>query len=368
MKIQFKKGDLAEPLTIASYFLSSGMTLPVLSNILIETKKENVDIISTDLDISAKITCKVEKIIEGGKVAVHKKIVSLIKEFPDVEMTLESEKNNNIKLSCLKSKYNIPGFPPEEFSTLQPEGKNLESIKISQKLFLNIIKMISYAALKDSSKRNLNGIFIKFEGKEMETVATDAHRLAFFKTEIKEPVKTKFEYIIPLKTINEIAKILKDDEEKNIEINLYEKVVEFKIDNIQIISRIIDENYPNYKQVIPKEFSMKALINKEELNSAIKRAITITSEKARIIVFKFEKDKLFLNSSSQDEGEAFEEIDVKYDGEPFEVSYNANYLIDVLKVIDEDEIELNMMSSMNPGLIKVPEKENFLYIIMPIRK
>lgn len=223
MKIQFKKGDLAEPLTIASYFLSSGMTLPVLSNILIETKKENVDIISTDLDISAKITCKVEKIIEGGKVAVHKKIVSLIKEFPDVEMTLESEKNNNIKLSCLKSKYNIPGFPPEEFSTLQPEGKNLESIKISQKLFLNIIKMISYAALKDSSKRNLNGIFIKFEGKEMETVATDAHRLAFFKTEIKEPVKTKFEYIIPLKTINEIAKILKDDEEKNIEINLYEK-------------------------------------------------------------------------------------------------------------------------------------------------
>ncbi len=368
MKFTTKKDEISEPLSIASYFIATGSTIPALSNILFDVNKNNVNIIATDLDISAKIICKVEKIEEEGKVAVNKKIVSLIKEFSNEEIVFNSDKNNNIKLTSSKSDYTLTGFPVEEFTTLQPEEKKLESIKLSQKTLLNILNLVSYAALKESSKRNLNGIFIRLEGKNMEVVATDAHRLAFYKIEIKEPVKAKFEYIIPLKTINELSKIIKDDEEKFIEINLYDKIIEFKTENIEIISRIIDENYPNYKQVIPKDFIAKAIINREEIFSAIKRIITITTEKSKIISLKFEKDKLFISTASPDEGEALEKLNIKYEGDPIEVAYNAIYLIDVLRVAKDDEIEINLVSSMNPALIKIPEKEDFIYIIMPIRK
>ncbi len=368
MKFIAKKSEISEPLSISSYFIASGTTIPALSNILFDVKKDIVNIISTDLDISAKIKCKVEKIEEEGRVAVNKKIVSLIKKFPEAEIVFQNVKNDNINLTCLKSKYTIPGFPAEEFTTLQPEEKKLETIKLSQKLLLNIFNSVSYAALKESSKRNLNGVFMKLEGKNLEIVATDAHRLAFYKTEIKETVKAKFEYIIPLKTVNEIVKIIKEDEEKFVEINLYDKLIEFKTENIEIISRIIDENYPNYKQVIPKDFITKAIINREEILSAIERIITITSEKSKIVSLKFEKNKLLISSSVQDEGEALEEIDSKYDGDSMEVSYNAMYLIDFLKTIKDEEIEINLVSSMNPGLIKIPERDDFIYIIMPIRK
>ncbi|MCX7698879.1 MAG: DNA polymerase III subunit beta [Candidatus Goldbacteria bacterium] len=368
MKFIAKKSEISEPLSISSYFIATGSTIPVLSNILFEVKKDIVNIVSTDLDISAKIKCKVQKIEEEGKFALNKKIVSTIKEFPDADIVFQSDKNDNIKVTCLKSEYKFISFPAEEFTTLQPEDKKLETIKLPQRILLNILNLVSYAALKESSKRNLNGVFIKFEGKNIEVVATDAHRLAFYKTEIKETVKTKFEYIIPLKTVNELIKIIKDDEEKFIEINLYDKVIEFKTENIEIISRIIDENYPNYKQVIPKDFIAKAIINREEMLSAVKRVITITSEKSKVISLKFEKNKLFISTAVQDEGEALEEIDIKYDGDSMEVSYNAIYLIDVLKTVKDDEIEINLVSSMNPGLIKIPGREEFIYIIMPIRK
>lgn len=368
MKFIAKKSEISEPLTIASYFVATGSTIPALSNILFDVKKDTVNIIATDLDISAKVICKVSKVEDEGKIAVNKKIVGLIKKLKDADIVFQSEKNDNLKIKCLTFNSTLTGFPAEEFTTLQPEEKKLETIKLSQSAFLNILNLVSYAALKESSKRNLNGVFLKLEGKNIEVVATDAHRLAFYKTEIKETVKAKFEYIIPLKTINELVKIIKDDEEKSIEINLYDKIIEFKTENIEIISRIIDENYPNYKQVIPKDFIAKAVINKDELLDAVERIITITTEKSKIIALKFEKNKLFISTSVQEEGEAQEEMDIKYEGESLEVSYNALYLMDVLKAIKNEEIELNLVSSMNPGLIKIPEKEEFIYIIMPIRK
>ncbi len=367
MKIKTNKKEILESLQIAQYFISPGTTLPLLSNILFEAKGGHLNLSATDMDISAKIKCTVEEVKEEGKTTIPKKIISLIKEFPEADITLDADEKDNIKLQCKKSAYKIPGLPAEDFPVLKLEDKKLDSIKIPQKALKEIIKKISYAALKDSTKRNLNGVFMKFEKNNIEAVATDAHRLAFYKTEIKNEVKTKFDYIIPLKTINELAKIIEEEDEE-IEVNFYDKVIEFKIKNIEIVTRVIDENYPNYGQVIPKDYNMTAVINKEELASSVKRAATISSDKSKIVLMKFEDNKLFINAQAQDEGEAFEEIDIKYDGEPVEVSYNAVYMMDVLKVMEGDQVEINLISSMNPGIMKEKGNDKFLYVVMPIRK
>jgi DNA polymerase III subunit beta len=368
MTLKTRKSEIIGLLNVAQNFISTSATLPLLSNILFEADGEVLSISATDMDISVTAKCKVEKIEETGKTTIPKKIISLIKELPDEVIKIESDKNDNIKVQCKKSLYRIPGLPAEDFPDLGVEGKKLESIKIPHKTLKDIIVNVAYAALKDSSKRNLNGVFMKFEGNKLEAVATDAHRLAYYKSELKDSVKSKFEYIVPLKTINELGKLLEDSEEKEVEVNFHEKTIEFKIDNIDIVSRVIDENYPNYNQVIPKDFTMKAFINKEEMEGAIKRASTISSEKSRVVMLKLEKNKLTINAQAQDEGEAVEEIDAKYDGEPVDVSYNAVYLLDILKITEGGEIELKLISSMNPGVIKDPAKENLTYVVMPIRK
>lgn len=368
MKIKTNKKEILDSLMVAQNFISTTSTLPLLSNILFEAEGDSLVFSATDMDMSVRIKSKVGKVDEPGRTTMPKKIISLIKEFTDDDIKIESDKNDNIRLQCRKSTYKIPGLPAEDFPMLQAEDKKMESLVLPQKLLKEILKYISYAALKDTSKRNLNGVFFKFEGSTIEAVATDAHRLAYFKKELKKGVKAKFSYIIPLKTINEVARIIEGKDDKDIEINFYEKVIEFKMDNIDIISRIIDENYPNYSQVIPKDFTMTALVSKTELESAIRRASTISSDKSRIVLLKFEKNKMYINAQAQDEGEAFEEIDIKYEAEPIEVSYNAVYLMDVLKVIETPEVEIKLISSMNPGVIKPAGDESFVYVVMPIRK
>lgn len=368
MKIRTNKKEILDSLQIAQCFIPATSTLPLLSNILFEAEGDMLNFSATDMDMSVRIKCKVSKVEEPGRTTIPKKIVSLIKEFTDDEIKIDSDKNDNIKLQCKKASYKIPGLPAEDFPELQAEDKKLETISMPQKQLKEILKYISYAALKDTSKRNLNGVFFKFEGSGVEAVATDAHRLAYYKKDIKKQVKAKFSYIIPLKTINEVARIIEGKDDKDIDINFYEKVIEFKMDNINIISRIIDESYPNYSQVIPKDFNMSVLVSKADMESSIRRASTISSDKSRIVMLKFEKDKMFINAQAQDEGEAYEEIDVKYDGEPVEVSYNASYLMDVLKVAETQEMEIKLISSMNPGVIKPAGDESFIYVVMPIRK
>lgn len=368
MKLKTKRTEILDSLQIAQYFISTGSTLPLLSNILFEADNDFLYLSATDMDISVRIKCKVDKIEQAGKTTIPKKIIALIKEFTDDDIKIETDKNDNTKVQCKKASYKINGLPAEDFPVLQLDEKKLETIKMPQKLLKEIISKIYYAALKDTTKRNLNGVFFKFEGNKIEAVATDAHRLAYYKSDIKTGVKSKFDYIIPLKTINEIVKVLSDDDTKEITINFYDKVIEFQMENIEIVSRIIDENYPNYNQVIPKEFHMEAFVNKEEFASAIRRAATITSDKSKIVIIKLDKNKLVIVAQAQDEGEAFEEIEIKYDGEPIEVSYNAAYIMDVLKVIESDTIEIKLISTMNPGIIKGKGNDDFLYIVMPIRK
>ncbi|MBP7791597.1 MAG: DNA polymerase III subunit beta [Candidatus Goldbacteria bacterium] len=368
MKIKTKRNEILNPLLVAQYFISPTSTLPLLSNILFDVKEDGIYISATDMDMSVCIKSNVDKIEETGKTTIPKKIISLLKEAPDSEIKIESDKNDSIKIQWKGGYCKIPGLPAEDFPLLKIENNKLSKVKLPQKILKEIIKYTSFAALKDSTKRNLNGVFIKFEGDKIEAVSTDAHRLSYYKITTKIDIKTPYEYIIPLKTINEIAKIIEDKEGKDIEINLYEKLVEFKMDNINIITRVIDENFPNYDQVIPKDFNTKGVVKKADFESALKRTSMILSDRTRIITLKFDKDKMFVTASAQDEGEAYEEIDIKYDATPIDITFNSNYLLDVLKSIETDEIEIKLNSSTDPGVISFVGNNDFVYVVMPIRK
>lgn len=368
MKIKTNKNEILSPLLIAQYFISPTSTIPLLSNILLEVEDDGIYISATDMDMSVRIKANVNQIDETGKTTIPKKIISLLKEAPDSEIKIDSDKNDNIKLQWQGGYCKILGLPAEDFPILRIENNKLAKINLSQKILKEIIKYTSFASLKDSTKRNLNGVFFKFENNIIEAVSTDAHRLSFYKIENQINIKTKFEYIIPLRTINEISKIIEDKEDKEIELNLFEKIIEFKFDNIDIITRIIDENYPKYNDVIPKEFNINAIVNKIDFEGAIKRVSMISSDKTKIVTMKFEKDKMFISSQARDEGEAYEELNIKYNGSPIDITFNSTYLLDVLKVIDAEDIEIKLNSSIEPGVISYIGSSNFIYVIMPIRK
>lgn len=368
MKIKTNKKEILTPFSLAQLFISPTSTLPLLSNILFEVEEDGIYVSATDMDMSIRIKSNVEKIEEIGKTTIPKKIISILKEAPDSEIKLESDKNENIKLQWKGGHCKIMGLPAEDFPLLKVENNKLAKIKLSQKILKEIIKYTSFAALKDSTKRNLNGVFLKFEKDTIESVATDAHRLSYYKIDTKTEVKDKFEYIIPLKTISEISKILEEKEDKEIELNLYEKLIEFKLDNVEIVTRIIDEKYPNYNQVIPREFNLVAVLKRNDFEGALKRVSMISSDKTKIVTLKFDKNKMFLSAQAQDEGEAYEEIDIKYDGAPLDITFNSSYLLDVLKVIDAEEVEIKLNNSTDPGVITIVGNSNFIYVVMPIRK
>ncbi len=367
MKIKTNKNEILSPFLVAQNFISPTSTLPILSNILFEAEEDGICVSATDMDMSVRIKSKVDKIEETGKTTIPKKVISILKEVPDAEIKIDSDENN-IKFQWKGGYCKILGLSAEDYPLLKVENNKLSKIKLSQKILKEIIKYTSFAALKDSTKRNLNGIFLKIENNNIETVATDAHRLSYYKIETKLDIKTKFEYIIPLKTINEISKILDEKEDKEIELNLFEKLIEFKLNNIDIATRIIDENYPNYNQVIPKDFSIIAVAKRIDFEGALKRVSMISSDKTKIITLKFEKNKMFINAQAQDEGEAYEELDIKYDGSPIDITFNSTYLLDVLKVVESEEIEIKLNSSTDPGVISHVGSSNFIYVIMPIRK
>ncbi len=368
MKIKTNKNEILGPLLVAQYFISPTSTLPLLSNILFEVEEDGIYISATDMDMSVRIKSNVEKVDETGKTTIPKKVISLLKEVPDSEIKIDSDKNDNIKFQWKGGYCKVLGLPAEDFPLLKVENNKLSKIKLSQKLLKEIIRYTSFASLKDSTKRNLNGIFLKIENNIIEAVATDAHRLSYYKIETKLDIKTKFEYILPLKTINEISKIIEDKEDKEIELNLYEKLIEFKLDNIDVITRIIDENYPNYNQVIPKEFKINAIVKRNDFEGALKRVSMISSDKTKIVTLKFDKNKMFINAQAQDEGEAYEEMEIKYNDTPIDITFNSTYLLDVLKVMETEEIEIKLNSSTEPGVISHAGSSNFIYVIMPIRK
>ncbi len=369
MKFSISRDDLEKSINIVKNAVAAKSTLPVLSNILLEVKGKKIKLAATDLDIGIIKTIESQTIESEGALTIPiKQFSEIIKIFPGDEVLLNAKKNNTITLEAKtpkKASFKIPGIPKEEFPKLPEPHHAQNSFMIPQKTLKQLFTKTYFATSKDETRYVLNGILFEVEKGIFRLVATDGRRLALAKTKLgKEP--SPLQFIIPNKTVNELIRILADTDEE-VQVSRTENQIFFTIRDVVIISRIIEGEFPNYKQVIPEESKDKLPIVRQELIDAIKRAMVFSTQDSIAVKLDIFKNKLVISKNSPDTGEAKEELDIAYAGKEMTVGFNPNFLIDILRNLTSEVVQFELSAHDKPAVVREKDETDYLYIVLPMQ-
>jgi DNA polymerase-3 subunit beta len=366
MNISITKDQIIAGLQAVQNVVSTRTTLPILSNVLLRAESGHVEFTATDLDVS--VTCKVEaKVIKSGATTLPvKKLFGIVREL-NGEIEIETDDKNISSIRSGSSFFKIHGLAADEFPPL-PKFKDDKKVLLPQENIRAMIRKTSFAVSTDESRYVLNGIFISLKEGKMTFVATDGRRLALVDEEVDISEKSAGEFIVPAKAVNEINRLLQDKGE--VELKFGENQASFALKNengfsVLLITKLIEGNYPNYRQVIPGEAKERIGVGREELVQALRRAEIMTSEKANSVKLSFGKNVLTITANSPEVGEARETMAINYKGKELAIAFNPRYLIDPLNALTEDEVFIELIDELSPGVIKI--NGPFLYVVMPMR-
>jgi DNA polymerase III subunit beta len=364
MEIKVQKNELLKKITLGvNIAASKPSTLPILNNFLLETQKEGkLRIVATDMEVGISTLLPAE-IVQGGSVTVPaRKFFDIIKELPEGSVEINVTKNNTINIRSGRSNFKILGLDKEEYPKL-PELSLEGAIELEQAVVKESLSLTSFAISSDETRYVLNGVLICIQGHQIRFVATDGRRLAFYKKEIKQKNEKNLEMIIPAKTIHELLKLL--GWEGVVKIVSVQNKILFYFEDTLLVSSLIEGNFPNYDQVIPKEEKTQVKANREEFLQAVRRVSLLTSPEAPALKFDFIKNKILISAKTPNMGEAKEELSADFKGEEITIGFNPGYFLDVLKNLSDENISISLTSPDKPGLIR--GREGYLYVIMPMQ-
>jgi DNA polymerase III subunit beta len=367
MNLTIAKDQLIAGLQSVQNVVSTRTTLPILSNVLLRAEGNRLELTATDLDvtISTAVEANVKK--PGATTVPVKKIFSIVRELANPEIEIEVDEKNACSISSGASFYKINGLAAEEFPPIQKFKEN-KKVVLPQAKIKSMLKKTSFAISTDESRYVLNGIFISLKEHKMTMVATDGRRLALVDEELDIPEGSDGEFIVPTKAVNELSRLLTDKGE--VEIKFTDNQAAFmlkdeKAASVLIITKLVEGNYPNYRQVIPAETKERVPMIREEFLQALKRAEIMTSEKSNSVKLAFGKNNLAITANSPEVGEARESIAINYKGKEFAIAFNPAYMIEPLNALDNDEVFLELIDELSPGVLKI--NGPFLYVVMPMR-
>ena len=337
-------------------------TLPILANILIETTKDNVSLTATDLDIGITSNIQVKPGTEGAITVPAKKFFDIIKELPDGDVVVSVKKNNSVHIECPSCLFKIMGLPKDEFPQL-PDFKDKDSIAIPRGRLKKMITMTGFAISRDETRYVLNGVLFIIKPTYIRMVATDGRRLAMVEEKTQAPKAQERKVIIPAKTITELGKLLGD--EGDVKICFGNNQALFDMGNTKVVSRLIEGEFPNYEQVVPKEVKDKVAVPRVSFLAATKRAALFTNQDSLAVKIELFKDKMVLSKSAPYIGEAREELAVDYKGKDLAIGFNPDYLVDVLKNINEEVVNFEVADADKPGVVRVGSE--YVYVVLPMQ-
>ncbi len=364
MRISIKREDLLCCIQAVIGAVTQKNTLPILSNILFEADKDSNDIKITATDLDIGITATTQAVVEesGAVTVLAKRFSDIIKELPGSEVELITKKNNIITIKTNTVAFKILTTPKDEFPQL-PKPTTTQEITVTQKKLKQMLSMTIFAISKDETRYVLNGICFIVTKKGIKLAATDGRRLAII--EEKQNINTQEEkkYIIPAKTTQELLRNLNDTQQ--VKILFSKNQVTFYLNNLHIVSRLIEGEFPDYEQAIPKEAENKLTIERNRLIPAIKRAGLLTTPESQAIKLHLTKNRLIISKTTPEIGETKEDVEVKYIGSELLIGFNPVYLLEALRNINQDTIELELTGPEKPGVIRT--KENYIYIVLPMQ-
>jgi DNA polymerase-3 subunit beta len=365
--LTISKEKLIHGLQAVQNVVSTRTTLPILSNVLIRGEDGKLEFTATDLDVT--ISCKVEAAVKkkGGAAIPVKRFFGVVRELASPEIELEVDDKHACSIRAGASFYKINGLSADEFPPI-PKFKEEKKIIVPQEKIKGMLRKTSFAISTDESRYVLNGIFLILKEHKITMVATDGRRLALVDEDLDIPENSQGEFIFPTKAVNEMTRLLGDKgdvEMKFSENQVFLSLADEKGNAAVVISKLVEGNYPNYKQVIPSETKERVALPREEFLAALRRAQIMTSDKANSVKLAITRNNLAITANSPDVGEARETLAINYKGKDLQIAFNPAYLIDPLNVLTEDEVFLELIDELSPGVLKI--NGPFLYVVMPMR-
>ncbi|MBI4597174.1 MAG: DNA polymerase III subunit beta [Candidatus Omnitrophica bacterium] len=365
MRITIPQPQLLRHLQMVEHAVNDRSTLPILANILIETTEEGITLSATDLDVGIRCRFPLAAQNEKGAVALPaRKFTTVIRELPDEVVVLEARKNHTATITCGASSFRIPGLPAEDFPILPPTSNN-EQLTISQQALKTLIAQTAHAMSMEETRFILNGTLIALQKTELTLVATDGRRLAAAKAPVTNATTHQLSVVVPAKTVRELGRLLQADGTEEVRIApLKDNQLTFTFGDVTIITRLIEGQFPQYDKVIPPPTKTVMTCNRQTLTNAIRRASLMTSAASQAVVFEVGEGKLVVSKESAELGSAREELAVTYPGEPVTVAFNPEFWLEVLKVLDTDEVAVEITGPEKPAVIRQP---GFTYLVLPMK-
>lgn len=365
--IKINRDVLLKPLQSVSGIIERRHTLPILSNVLLQRSADRIEFVATDIEI--EITASASTEVQGEAKAITigaRKFLDILRALPEGSDVSLGMQEKRLQIKSGKSRFNLQTLPAEDFPRLSGAEGEPTKFSVPQKLLKSLIGLVQYAMAQQDIRYYLNGLLMIVEEGHLKLIATDGHRLAFAAKEVGEKNLPRQEVILPRKTVLELAKLLGESDEP-VKIELSASQANFRFGEVYLVSKLVDGKFPDYTRVVPQNHPRRLRLGRSQLLQSLQRAAILTSDKFRGVRWVLSDGTLKIICSNTEQEEAQEELDVDYKGEALDIGFNVGYLLDVLNNVDVQEIDCALGDSNSSALITIPGRDDFKYVVMPMR-
>lgn len=365
MHIKISKSSLSEALNNVASVVASKSSLPVLQNVKISVKDGKALFMCSDLDTTLIANAECEVLEDGETTIPVKTFAAAVSKVVDGEVEVKVDDKDVAKLSAGTSKFSFKGIPAREFPTLKAAEGN--PITIPTDALREMLRKVSFAMCADDTRRTLNSVYLDFSqgGGAAKAVATDGRRLSMLNCNVDVSEGFKSSFVLPRKAVEVLSKKLPKDGDCKI-VSTGSQLM-FGTAKFELYTKLIEDQYPNYAQVIPKTCNEKVIIDRVEFLGALDRVSVFTMSDSPKVLLTFSENLLVLNSGETEYGTSRDEVAIKYEGEKIEMTFNPQYVRDALNVMDEDEVEFSLINATSPAVIRKVGSDDYTYVVMPLR-
>ena len=370
MEFSAQKSDLLKELDLVQGVVEKKTTIPILSNLLLETSDSALRISATDMELGMRCACRAKIVKEGAGTVPARRLVDIVRSLPEAEVAFKILENHWVEVRCERSSFKLVGMAKDNFPVLPAVPRQLATIPAS--IMAAVIDRTIFAISNEETRYTLNGALLLLKPQNVAMVATDGHRLALVEREVGlQGVSNELRILVPKKAMGGLRRLLTEGgEEAQVEFCKDESHLFFTVGERLLISRMLTGQFPNYEAVLPKENNRVVELDKELITAAIRRVALLADERSRAIRIQVDKDRLEIFSSSGEYGEANEVLDAKYGSEPLQIGFNYQYLLDFLNALgDGEKVRLELKDEQSAGQFRPGEEEpyRYRYVVMPMR-
>ena len=365
MKFTCPKRAFYEALQSVSRAIASRSTLPILGNVYLEARDGQLKLVTTDLEIGMTCILPLDGGVEGAVTVPERVLQDVVGNLPDAELTITADERNLLSISSGKSQYTIHGLPADEFPIL-PQVPSDTVISIPGPVLRDLVRKTLFAAGTDESRVILTGCLLSWDGQVATMVATDTHRLAVKRVPVSGQFSQPVSVIIPSRALTELLRVLGNSEDP-VDIHVGESQVLFGVGRVRLVSRLIEGQFPAFDRVIPQESTKHLVVNRQQFYDAVRRASIVARVESNKIIVRSVDSTLTIEAETGEIGKAYEEIPMSLEGDEVSIAFNAEYLQDVLAVLDTETVEIGLTGPLNPGLLRAEGEGDYQYVVMPMQ-